>query len=119
MTCASDSCRRYGCMTLRTCAALAALCLLAAGCGGSDANPSREDRTQVRQWLPKADEIRCSSPREHTRSCEVTVRKVPVGVEHWHCSFADYSEDTLVAQSNACWTEDGSQDSLAERLPGG
>ena len=106
-------------MTLRTRAALAALCLLAVGCGGSDAKPSRDDLTQVRQLLPRADEIRCSSPRKHTRSCEVTVKKVPVGVEHWHCSFADYSADTLVAQAHACWTEDGSQDSLAENVRGG
>jgi len=106
-------------MTLRTCAVPVVLCLLAAGCGGSDSEPSRDDRTRVRQWLPEADEIRCSSPRAHTRSCEVTVRKVPVGVEHWHCSFADYSEDTLVSQARACWTEDGSQDSLAENVRGG
>ena len=29
-----------------------------------------------------------------TARFEVTIKKVPVGVEHWHCSFADSPEDT-------------------------
>jgi hypothetical protein len=90
-------------------AALCAFCLLA-GCGGGDVSGD----AQVRQWLPRAEHIRCSSPRKDVTSCEVSVPKRPAGTEHWHCSFEDSRRDAAYSGSHACWTEDGSQESLAE-----
>jgi hypothetical protein len=100
-------------MTLRTwAAALCAICLLA-GCGGTGKG-SGDAQTQVKQWLPKAEQIRCTSPRKDVTSCEASVPKHPVGTEHWHCSFEDTRGDKVYSGSHSCWTEDGSQESLAE-----
>lgn len=105
------SCGRYGCMRLGTwAAALCAICLLA-GCG-AEVQASPDAETRVRKWLPKAKDIRCTSPRKQVMSCEVTVRKRPVGTEHWHCSFESVERDGATAGASACWTEDGSQESL-------
>jgi hypothetical protein len=92
--------------------ALCAISLLA-GCGG-DGKGAGDAEARVRQWLPRADQVRCTSPRKQVTSCEVSVRKRPVGTEHWHCRFEDFRDGAASAGSYACWTEDGSQDSLGK-----
>ena len=98
-------------MRRRICAAaLCAICLVA-GCGG-DGRTSAD--AQVKQYLPKAERVRCTAPRKDVTSCEVDVPKQPVGTEHWHCTFEDHHEGAASSASHACWSEDGSQQSLAE-----
>lgn len=100
-------------MTLRTWAApLAAICILA-GCGG-DVHASPDTQTRVRQWLPRAKDIHCTSSREGVTSCEVGVPRRPVGTEHWHCRFERVERGAAYSGSSACWTEDGSQESLGK-----
>ena len=100
-------------MTIRTwAAALCAVCLLA-GCGG-DGKPGGDPQAAVKKWLPKAERIRCTSPRKDVTSCEVSVPKLPVGTEHWHCSFEDTRGEAVYSGSHSCWTEDGSQESLSK-----
>jgi hypothetical protein len=99
-------------MRLRTWPALCALCLLA-GCGG-DGTAGGDSQAKVRRLLPKAEHIRCTSPRKDVTACESTVPKIPVGKEHWHCRFEDNRRGAPSSGSHACWTEDGSQDSLGK-----
>jgi hypothetical protein len=98
-------------------AALCAIGLLA-GCGG-DGKGDGDAQDSVRRYLPKAEHIRCTSPRKGVTSCKVDVPKRPVGTEHWHCSFEDSRRDAAYSGSHTCWTEDGSQESLAETARGG
>ena len=42
--------------------------------------------------------------------CEVTVRRMPVGSEAWHCEFKDDGTSGVTS----CWTEDGPPDSLRD-----
>jgi len=105
-------------MTLWTwTAAMCAFCLLA-GCGG-DGNVGGDAQTRVGKWLPKAEHIRCTSPRKGVTNCEAEVPRRPVGIEHWHCRFEDSRRDAAYSGSHACWTEDGSQESLAAAVRGG
>ena len=90
-------------------AALCAISLLA-GCGGDGGDA----QATVKQWLPKAEQIHCTSPRQDVTSCEVSVRKVPVGTEHWHCSFEATRGEAAHSGSHSCWTEDGSPESLSK-----
>ena len=98
-------------MRLPTCAtALCAIALLA-GCGGGS---KPDGDAQVKRYLPKAEHIRCTSPRKGVTSCEVDVPKRPVGTEHWHCSLEESRSDEASSGSHACWTEDGSRENLRE-----
>jgi hypothetical protein len=90
--------------------ALCALALLT-GCGGNG-NASRD--AQLKRYLPKAEHIRCTAPRKDVTSCEAEVPKRPAGTEHWHCSFEDHHDDGASSSAHSCWSEDGSQESLAE-----
>jgi hypothetical protein len=100
-------------MSVRTrAAALSAICLLA-GCGG-DGKTGGDAQAKVKQWLPKAEHIRCTAPRKGVTTCEVSVPKRPVGTEHWHCSFESVERGAADAGSHSCWTEDGSTESLSE-----
>jgi hypothetical protein len=106
-------------MTVRTLVTALCACCLLAGCGGDNVSATPDAEAQVRKWLPKAEDIRCTSPRKQVTSCEVTVPKRPVGTEHWHCSYVDHRGGAAYSGSHSCWTEDGSQESLAENVRGG
>jgi hypothetical protein len=97
---------------VRSAAALCALALALGGCGGSTASPA--DQRQVTRILPEARDIHCTHPHARLTRCRARVRKVPVGSARWDCEF---SVDRVVdpAQSGgteACWSEDGSPESL-------
>ena len=91
------------------------LALALGGCGGQDSTATASQQARVKHWLPRARDIDCHR-RPGGFACRVTVRKQPVGVEHWRCEFTRQAGREPGSYGGAAWcgSKDGSSDSLRE-----
>ena len=95
-------------MNLRTLPATACVlvcgCLTIGGCGGQAA--SRQERDQVREFVPDARAIRCSHDPGPVTRCQALAGHAPVRVEKWDCEFtfeADRERGSY-AGTKSCWS---------------
>ena len=99
-------------LLLRKTVWLAACALVLGGCGGGlDGSATPAERAKVERFLVNVRDVACEHPAGMT-SCEVRVRKRPVGLEEWTCEFVLRRSGSAYSGADACWTDGGSADNV-------